>query len=202
MTSAAMARSVLKMAALSVLWAWLVWALTLLAIYLLMWVTASVSAVRLPKPLGWWYFPVTLVGPWIAVTLSITAGLTGRMQIWAKAFCAIVAAAVALTLVSQYVFSPPMQRQIWHFLVAAAGVTLVAVAAWAVVTAKRRKLIDAVAVYFYRGGVGRAEWARCAHLRWPFGRHFRPTFSSLAWPHWRLPPWAMSPLALAWNRVR
>lgn len=202
MPSAAMARSVLKMAALSVLCAWLVWALALLVIYLLMWATASFPAVTLPKPLGWWYFPVTLFGPWIAVTLGIAAGLSGRMQIWAKSFCAIVTAAVALTLASQYVFSPLLQRQIGHFLVAAAGVTLVAAAAWAVVTAKRRKLIDAVAVYLIA-----AAWALLSAVvaidfalahRAPLQAYiFVAGLAALA-----VAPLGYASLALAWNRVR
>ena len=202
LTSAAMARTILKMAALSVLAAWAVWAVAFLAIYLLMLTTASVPAVALPKPLGWWYFPATLLGPWIATTMGIAVGLTGRMQLFVKAACGALAVAVAASIISQYAFSPPLRLQVWHFLVATAGVTLVLVAAWTAVMARRRKLIEAVAVYFMV-----AAWAILSGLavldfalapRAPVQVYiFVAGLAALV-----LAPLGIAPLALAWNRVR
>ena len=65
------ARAILLTAAKSVAIAWSIWALAFALVCGGIAATGSVQAIRFPDKIGWWYFPATLLGPWI-VTSALT----------------------------------------------------------------------------------------------------------------------------------
>ncbi|MGH7138000.1 MAG: hypothetical protein ACREHD_19800, partial [Pirellulales bacterium] len=73
-TTIDMARTILKTALKSVLMAWLIWAAAFLAVYLIVWATQN-HRPALPRELGWWYFPATLIGALAILGLLTCAGL-------------------------------------------------------------------------------------------------------------------------------
>src|SRR5260370_33210228 len=91
MTSTEMARTMLKTAGISVLAAWVLWAAAFLVIYGILLATHVVPRPELPKELGWWYFPATLAGAWLAVAVLATIGQTGRPTLFMILFCGAMA---------------------------------------------------------------------------------------------------------------
>ncbi len=87
MTSADMSRTMLKAAGRSVLLGWGLWATAFLALYAILLIVHVNPRPELPRQVGWWYFPVTLLGTWVALTLSATISQAGRPALLASLIC-------------------------------------------------------------------------------------------------------------------
>ena len=89
-----------------VVFAWVTWAVSFLMLYLILLVLHVTIPAAMPNELGNWYFPATVLGPWIVVTLGATAGLAGRPVLVAKLFGGLFAIVFGLTLFSTFTCPP------------------------------------------------------------------------------------------------
>ncbi|MCX7421452.1 MAG: hypothetical protein NT013_18170 [Planctomycetia bacterium] len=196
MTSSDFARSILKTAAKSVLITWLIWAVATIAIYLLSLAMSSVP-LRWPPKLGWWYFPVTLLGSWLVVATGTSIGLTGRAELFVKLFCGFAVLLVGLPIVSRSTLPPRVVTQLTHGLAATVGLAFVLGTAWAFAVARRRSLIGnptilmAASIWF-----GVVAFVFAEVLRHHDQELHRIMFLT------GLLTLAVAPLAVAWNRNR
>ena len=106
MTSTAMARTMLKAAGISLLLAWVLWATAFLAMYAVLLMAHVDPRPQLPSEVGWWYFPITLLGTWIALTLLATLCQTGSPSLLASLFCGIPAIAIGVMVFANFALSP------------------------------------------------------------------------------------------------
>jgi len=77
-TNSDFARSIQKTAIRTVLIAWGLWFAGFAVCFLIGVLTQSLPAQLFPPEIGFWYFPLTLLGPWITMTNAAAIGLTGR----------------------------------------------------------------------------------------------------------------------------
>lgn len=201
-TSTSLAHTLLRMTALSVLLMWLIWAATLLLVWLILLSLGAAPAIALPKSLGWWYFPVTLVGPWIVVTVGVVIGLFGRVEISVKALLALVAGYIATELAIKFTMTPTMRLQFWNGVIVACGAAATLFTTWSAVLARRRGLIDGAQLWLMAVAWGLlltvlvidfALYARAPAQAYLF-------FAGVA--SLVVAPLGAAPLALSWNRVR
>jgi hypothetical protein len=206
MTSTDMSRTMLKAAGISVFIAWIIWALAFLAVYAILLLAHIDPRPQLPKAVGWWYFPVTLVGSWIVLTFLATIGQTGRPMLYAILFCGIPAVFIGTTLLSHYALSDAAQAQLRQCIAAATGVIFVLGTAWAFVVARRRSLIGSPTVW-----AAASVWTALCSLLVLFWSQHRNEHVNSPLPVLVLVtgllamavfPLAAAPLALAWNRNR
>lgn len=197
MTNTNMAHTILKTSAKSILVAWIIWAVAFLTLYVILLAIQS-----FPQPVGWWYFPATLLGPWIVVTSLALVGLTGRSRPFVQLFCGLFALFIGLSLFSKFALSHRAQEQFGRGAMVAIGVVFVLGTAWAFVSARRRSLIGTPTVY-----VASSVWAALnmlVVLEWVL--HPEETFPVYAFviglAALAVAPLATAPLALAWNRNR
>lgn len=136
------ARAILLTGAKSVAIAWSFWALAFALVCGGIAAAGSAQAIRFPDKIGWWYFPATLLGPWIVLSALTCLGLFGRLKFILQVLCSIFATIFVVALSSKFLLS----RQSMGIL--AQGVTgllvggLVIASAAAFVTARRRGLIQ------------------------------------------------------------
>ena len=71
--------------------AWAIWAAAFLALYAILLLAHVDPAPQLPREMGWWYFPVTLLGTWLGLTLMATIGQAGRPMLLAILFFCVPA---------------------------------------------------------------------------------------------------------------
>ena len=204
MTSGDMSRCMLKTAGISVLVAWVVWAAAVLAVYMVFLAADVTPRPQLPKDLGWWSFPASLLGAWLGMAVLATVGQAGRATLTAILFCASIACLIAGMLFSKYVgaFYPRLALQFQYAALITAAAVLVLGTAWAFAAARRRELIGWPTVY-----VAASLWITLSTLvvfQW-----WRAPAASL--PVYMLIvgllalaafPLAGAPLALSWNRNR
>jgi hypothetical protein len=204
MTSAEMARIMLKTAALSVLAAWVLWVLGFLAVCVVLQAAQAQVPMILPGPQGWRQFPVMLFGAWLSVALLATLAQAGRPRLTMTLFCSAMALMLGGLLFTKYVLyrDPLLAAQFRNGSLIAAGLIFALGTAWAFVAARRRSLIGSPTVYA-AVGIWIAASALVVSLRW----------SALAAPlsvyvfvigvlALAAFPLAGAPLALAWNRNR
>jgi hypothetical protein len=202
LTNSDMARTILKTGAKSVFIAWAVWIAAFLALYLVLLAVQVTPAPALPRELGWWYFPATLIGAWTVTGLLAVAGLTGRSRPFVILSCAFFTLWIGLAVLSKFALSRLAQEQLVQGACAAGGIVFVLATAWAMVVAHRRALIGWPTVY-----VAASIWAALnafiavvdvmhASQRIPL-YILLVGISALA-----VAPLATAPLALAWNRNR
>jgi len=201
-TNTQLARTILKAAAKSVLIAWIIWAAAFLALYLLLVVIDVVPKPALPKELGWWYFPATVLGPWIVLALVASMGLTGRSRPFLDLFVLTFAIYVVLSLFSKFALSRQAQEQFGRGAVYTAAVLMVLGTSWALATARRRSLIGWPTVYAASGAwvALSVPVALESMLRSAVPLHIGALVVGLA--ALTVAPLATAPLALAWNRNR
>jgi hypothetical protein len=201
-TNTQLARTILKAAAKSVLIAWIIWAATFLALYLLLVVIDVVPKPALPKDLGWWYFPATVLGPWIVLALVASLGLTGRSRPFMDLFVLSFAIFIVLSLYSKFALSHQAQAQLARGVVDAIAAAMVIGTSCALAAARRRALVGWPTVYVAAGMWGALsapvvlEWI----LRPAAPFHICALFVGIA--ALAVAPLATAPLALAWNRNR
>jgi hypothetical protein len=202
MSSTDMARTILKTAAKSVLIAWVIWAAPFLALNAILLAIHGIPELALPRELGWWYFPATLLGAWTAVSLLTPLGLAGRRGLVATLWFGLLALFIGLSMFSKYALSPQAQDHFVYGVAVACGVVFVLGTAWAFVAARRRSLIGSPTLY-----VAASVWGALStlvilgwvpHPAEPIAAYvFVAGVLALA-----VAPLATAPLALAWNRNR
>jgi hypothetical protein len=202
MTSTDMARIILKTMAKSVLLGWFLWAATFLALFVLLWALQVGFPLALPAPLGWWYFPATLLGAWTAAGILAAAVLTGRMGVVGSLFFGTAGLSLGLLLFARWALSPRAQEQFFQGILVACGVLLLVVTCWAFAAARRRELVGSPTLY-----AAFSVWVALSAVT-VFGGVVRPApelpVYALAVGLFALAvaPLATTPLALAWNRHR
>src|SRR5712691_2305151 len=204
LTNVEMSRMILKTAAKSVFLAWSIWAVAFLTLYMILLAFQAVPPNAFPSELiGWgWYFPATLLGPWIVVGLLGSVGLAGRPRTAWKLFAALFLLIIARPLFAKYALSYQAQLQFDRGMTIALGVVYVLGTAWAFVAARRRSLIGSRTTW-----TALSTWATLSVLVVLERALHRPndvplcvfTVGLLASATATL---ATAPLALAWNRNR
>ena len=87
MTSPDMSRTMLRVAGMSVLTAWVIWAATYFALYAILVLANAAPKSLFPDEAGWLYFPLTLLGAWLGLTCMATIGQAGRPILFGILFC-------------------------------------------------------------------------------------------------------------------
>jgi len=199
-----MNRIVLKVAAQSVALSWCIWAVTL---------AVASAGIRLATGrfdvLGgyqafqwWWFLEASLLGPWIAMSVALAMGLTGRD----KLTVAIIGIGLVIWLTGQilasWFLSPSSQVWLLRALIAALGLGLGAATIWLYWRAWSQSLISSLLV-------AAAGVALPVLVGVPALSHIGP--STEPWLAGVLivsaaclavAPLAAAPLALQWNRHR
>ena len=163
--------------------------------------TDSFPQQALPEELTWWYFPATLIGPWIVVTMLTSVGLTGRSHLFVQLMFALLTPFFGLLFLSS-LLSRQSNSELAHGLGISCGVVFILGTAWGFRAAHRRSLIGSPMVC-----AASAAWLVLSALVGLAGV-LRPGgpisvfvfvigLAALA-----VAPFATAPLAVAWNRNR
>jgi hypothetical protein len=201
-TSRDLARIVLLNTAKSVLCTWLVW-ISAFAVFAGIIFTLGVAPTfKIPKELGWWFFPATLFGPWIVASVGASIGLAGRVQLFVVLFCAALCLMVGGQICSEIFLSPAAREQLAKFEAIACGVAFVVLTVWLFAAALKRSLVERQTAYF-----AAAAWFLLSVgvvVEWKFIQSKPLGFSVFVIGLLALAaaPLAAAPLALTWNRNR
>jgi hypothetical protein len=201
-TDTDMSRTILKTAGQSVIVAWAIWAFSFLTLYAILRLAHVTIPPSLPKELGWWYFPATLLGPWIIAAVGAAVGLADRPVLVAKLACGLFALFIGLTVFARFSLSLPARTQLWYGTLGVCAAVLALGTVWTFVAARRRALIGSSTVY-----VAAALWCVLATpvvTEWvlhPDGPAdlYMVAITALALA---VAPLAAVPLALCFNRHR
>jgi hypothetical protein len=201
-TSTEMARTILKCEATGLIIAWMIWATSFFALGETLRALEVTFPLRLPAPLGWWYFPATLVGPWAAMGLSTPLFLTGRKGLVGTIIIGSIVLIVGLMLFSRFVFSHEGQEQFFCGAVIVGGIVLMLGTVAAFVAAEKRSLIGAPTIL-----VAASVWGLLCALVAVYGishpeEGLLVYFVAAGVLALAVSPLATAPLALAWNRNR
>jgi hypothetical protein len=194
MTTGDMARTILKLAAWSLLIAWGVWAAAFLVVY-----EIHSATVNRRESLPWLFVPLMLPAPWIVMSIGTAIRLTGRVKPLLALFLSVITLPLAIVAIV-WIANPSLIAQ---RVDATIGIAFVLATMWAFNAARRRSLIGSKTLLIALVGwialvaiavlVGRA-----IHPPTPFGGYiFVVGLLALA-----VAPLAAFPLALAWNRTR
>ena len=201
MTSADMARVILRTAAGSLLMAWAMWIGAFLAAAGILAAVGKADSLHFPQGLGWWYFPAILAAAWTLVGLWLMLGLAGHSKIMLWMFVAGAFAAGVMILVSKFALTADARHVFGQVIFGGLGAATIAGTAWAYLVAVKRSLVDGLTAF-----AAAAAWAAgCAvglmRLPWPEP----PVLAYLLGAGWlalAAAPLAVAPLAVAWNRHR
>jgi hypothetical protein len=203
MTNSRLASATLITAAQSLLMAWFIWLVVFLATLAVLATILRLPKQILPAELGWWYFPITLIGPWTAAAIVMTAGLTGRSKLFFQLAAAAAAGYITLAVISNYALTTGAQRWLDYALAVTVGVALVGSVAWLYTAALKRRMIRPATLVAVA-----CVWAittAIAVTQWPTGgdQSLLPAFALAAGLlALAVAPFAAAPLAMAWNRHR
>jgi hypothetical protein len=201
MTSAVMARIILRTAAGSLLLAWAIWAAAFLAAAGILAAVGPAHALHFPQELGWWYFPAILAAAWTVVGLWLMLGLVGHSKTMAWTFVAGTSLVLLMIVVSKHAFTEDVRRLFWQVILSALSAAAVLGTAWAFVAARRRGMVDGLTSL-----AAAAVWAAgCALGAMTLPRPESPVVAYLLGAGLlalAVAPLAAAPLALAWNRHR
>jgi hypothetical protein len=203
MANATLARATLVTAATSLLIAWLMWLAVFLAVLALVATFSTLPGPVIPPELGWWYFPLTILGPWIVAAPCMAAGLTGRTKLFLQLIATLAAAFVVISVISSYTMTYQGQRLVEYVMVLALGLVLILGTAWLYAKAFRRRMIYVATLI-----AAACFWTAACTLvvkQWPtvVGQPMLPTYALAAGLlAIAVAPFAAAPLAIAWNRHR
>jgi hypothetical protein len=206
MTTSDMSRTMLKAAGISVLISWVIWAAAFLALYGILLIADIDPRPQLPVDPGWWYFPVTLLGAWLGLSVIATIGQAGRPMLFGILFCGLPAMSILGILIERYTLSPEASLRVNEGITTLVGVIFIFATAWAFAAARRRSLIGTPTVWTAAGIWG----GLCILfvLFWSQHRNEHVASSVPVFVHivgllaLAVFPLAAGPLALAWNRNR
>jgi hypothetical protein len=203
-TNRDLARVILKTAVKSTLIAWATWTVWF-------WFVGASLGVRFFQQhpsfahLEAWYFPVTLLGPWIVVAVTMSVGLTGRTRPVLLLGGIFVAWGGALLVAAAFTFNEKIGSLFLLSFFATIGAGLIVSSIWAFIAAWRRSLIRWPTMI-----VGLIGWvALCGLAMWT--GMLKPQAETifnllLVFPvglfALAVAPLAAVPLALTWNRTR
>jgi hypothetical protein len=201
-TNIDMARIILKTAAKSVFFAWLIWMIAFLIVYAVLLLFRAAPPPMLPRQLGWWYFPGMLVVAWMIVGLLASGSLTGRSQLFVIWFGLLLLVRIGLALFSLLALSRAAREPFDQGVHAASGALFVLATVGAFIAAYRRGLIGWPMV-----AAAASVWAAAsAFLALADGmatsRNLPLYVLLVGGIALALAPLAAAPLALAWNRTR
>jgi hypothetical protein len=202
MTTAVMAREILKCSARSLIFGWLIWAVSFLTVVCMLRAIGVGFSLKLPEPFGWWYVPATLVGSWAAFGLLGPLALTGRQRLAAGLIFGGISLLIGALLFSKLAFSREGQEQFARWGLVALAILSVAGTTAGFVAAHRRSLIGTSVVL-----TAASLWALASAIV-ALGGTFAGA-DQLIISFWAagvlalaISPLATAPLALAWNRNR
>jgi hypothetical protein len=212
MTSTNMARILLRTAGLSTLIAWAEWVVAGLVVYgiLLAFQWEAKLAMDRDLNLAWWYFPATLLGPWVVAAVGASVLVTGRSKPFVVIGTALLVSWMGLLIFAKFCLTWPAREELFRDVAVAAGVVLIVLTVWLFVVARRRALITSAVVLASLIG-----WMALCLLAAMLGprdqaEQFR-MFATFPWQGWLVVagllglvvfPFAAMPLAIAWNRNR
>ncbi len=200
-TDTQMARTVLRMAATSVLLAWLVWVVAVsIACAILLFLGAG-DAIQFPPGFTWWSFPGILFVAWIIVGVLASIGLTGSERVF-QYVTGLAFVVLVLPLLSKLLLSTDARQLVMRIVMITLAGAVVTGTIWIYLAALRRALIQATTAWG-AAGVCAAATAGVVIL-WPWDGE----------PHWlgcllaasvlalAVAPLGAAPLALSANRHR
>ncbi|MEX2316349.1 MAG: hypothetical protein WD669_04295 [Pirellulales bacterium] len=201
MTDTELAKTTLKTTALGVIAAWAIWVAAFLAYYAFLRMILVVPDLGILKSIGWWYFPATLLGPWIGATVMLPVFMSGRSTPFAAVVTGAMFLFIGLMLYSKFGLSREAQERFMQGLTMAAGITMLAATAWTIVAAWNRRLIARSTMY-----VALVTWvALCAPLIAECvlaHELYSVNILAAGLVALAVAPLATAPLAAAWNRHR
>ncbi|RLT09337.1 MAG: hypothetical protein DWI22_05980 [Planctomycetota bacterium] len=199
-TNSDFSQAILQTAFRSILIAWSLWAAGFFGCLLISQLMPHVPMPAFPPELQAWYLPLTLLGPWIAMTNLSLIGLSGRgIRMVFLGVTGLVSYGIGMILIKE-VFSAEVQNQVFAISLFLGSITIVGGTLWAFMKAQRREFLTHKAQY--ASGI---LWIAIVIL----GIAIRPkdlpvvaypmmlAFSALV-----ILPLAATPLAIAWNRHR
>ena len=203
MSDTDMGRAILRTAAKSILLTWSIWVAALLIVCACLVACGAKEAIKLPQDWKWWYFPITLLGPWIVSGILASSLLVGPTSYRARYLaCSIPAALIIIAVLSKFLLSRDAQTLLDETLVAVATTAIVLACGSALFAARRRQLIQgptvwAAAIVWIAATAGLA-------LKWPENAmpHGLGYLLIAAAAALMVAPVASVPLALSWNRHR
>ncbi len=202
MTSVDLSRTILKVAAGSVLIAWLIWGVAFLILSGILLATQSMPQPFFPSGVQWWYVPATLLGSWTVLALVASASLAGRMTWLWKIYFGLFGFVIVFVLFSKFALSPAAQSQLFYGVMAVGGIAFVLGTVWAYAKALRRSLIGrpaacvAASLWAVLSMVVMLEWVRHPVEQFPVYLFVIGLMAAA------VAPLAAAPLALTWNRNR
>ncbi len=194
------ARAILRNAAQSSLMAWLIWFAVFAGCLLTMWLTKQMPSSFMPRDTGLLFIPMTVLGPWIALSNLSTIGLSGRgMKIFLALVSLLVGYGVLMGVINHFT-NALVAQQVHSVITTIASVLVVAATIWAFAFAWRQKHLTSRAL------LGTAL-AACilviaAILLRPVDVHFIFFPLVILFATFVVLPLASAPLAIAWNRHR
>lgn len=203
MTTSDMAGILLRVAARSVVTAWLIWAIPFSLCVVLF--RALGIEYRDEVTMGLWtrYLGATLLGAWLVAAVGASAGMTGRQMMLVKLLSGALIVYLVATLMAKYLLSSEAQLLFGQVALIVVGVVCWAGTAWAFVAARRRGLISPAAM-----ATAASIWAVLAvavaalRLAPPAAPPLTIDIATIGLAALVVAPWATAPLALAWNRTR
>ena len=138
MTSPDMSRTMLRVAAVSVAVAWVIWAAAYLALYAILPSADVASRSLVPFQV---YFPLALLGTWLALTCTATIGQTGRPILFAILFCGVPAVTVGVVLFSNFALTRGARQTLDEGITVLVGVVFLLGTTSSFVAARRRSMI-------------------------------------------------------------
>ena len=193
-------RANLRTAAQSSLIAWLMWFALFVSCWLTMWLTKQLPTAFMPHDFGLFYLPMTILGPWIAMTNLGTIGLSGRGgKILFGLVSFFVGYSVLMGIVNHF-SNALVTAQIHAVCTTCAAMLIVAATILAFVQARRHEHISLNTLLV-------ASLASCAVvivaiLGLPVAVPFIVYPTLFAFAALVVIPFASMPLAIAWNRHR
>lgn len=201
-SSADMARILLRIAGESLLVAWLIWGGTLLLILLAGRLAGYAPLALFPPEFNWQMLAGGLLTSWGVFTNMMSIVLIGRGQLVARILASACFAYIGVILCSKHMLEPATHALIMQILVALFGVACSAATVVLIVAVRRRRMIAARAL----AGIVAAWLALIviAMLVTPADAALPLQATILLYGSLGLAvaPFAAVPLALAWNRTR
>jgi hypothetical protein len=197
-----MAQTILKVAARSVLFAWVIWAVAFAALEIFVWSAQIRTDPVLPEGMRWWTFPAVLLGAWMVITLTACIALIGREMLFVQLLSGGVALFIGVLMFAQYALSQQQRLEFTRGILVTLGVACLAGTAWLFMLAHQRGHIGRPTVL-----AALAFWAVCtaAMVVDAMSQHppsVAPYVFLVGLLALTVAPLAGAPLALAVNRNR
>jgi hypothetical protein len=141
-SDADLARAILRTAAQSVLLGWAIWALACAIACVCVAVNGQAALLELRPDGRWWYFPATLILPWVVASMVLSLGLLGRPKLVFQILFGMLGVSVIVPLASKMFLDPAEKLLLWQIVAIALGVFLIVISAAIFLTARRRGLVE------------------------------------------------------------